>query len=181
MQLRYALPLLLFISLIALFIFGLQQDPSKVPSPLIDKPLPTFDLRQLQNAELSINNNEFAGQVSLLNVWASWCVSCRYEHPILVEYARKHRGKLYGLNYKDTRAEALAWLELHGDPYEKSAFDPDGRTGIDFGVYGVPETYVLDQQGIVRYKHIGPISQDDMDTLIVPLIEKLSLTKRKPG
>ncbi len=173
MQIRYALPLVLFALLVVLFIVGMQLDPRKVPSPLIDKPLPQFDLAQLHDADLTINNDSFSGEVVLVNVWASWCVSCRYEHPILMEYSRSGEVALYGMNYKDTRENALEWLKQYGDPYRTSAFDPLGRTGMDFGVYGVPETYVLDKEGVLRYKHIGPISQQDLDDTIVPLIKKL--------
>ena len=173
MQLRYLLPLLGFVGLVLLFVYGLQQDPSRVPSPLIDKPLPSFELSSLHQPETNISNSTLKGQVTLLNVWASWCVSCRYEHPILVASGRQHQLNLYGLNYKDKRDEALQWLADFGDPYRDSAFDPDGRTGIDFGVYGVPETYVLDDSGIVRYKHIGPITQEDMDQTILPLVRRL--------
>jgi len=173
MQLRYALPLLLFVSLIVLFLFGMQIDPRKVPSPLIDKPLPAFELSQLHDPELTLSNQSLAGDVALVNVWASWCVSCRYEHPLLVAFSRTGQVDIYGLNYKDTRENARQWLEQYGNPYRASAFDPLGRTGIDFGVYGVPETYVLDKNGIVRYKHIGPINQQDLDDTILPLIRKL--------
>jgi cytochrome c biogenesis protein CcmG/thiol:disulfide interchange protein DsbE len=173
MQLRYVLPLGLFVLLVVLFIYGMQLDPRKVPSPLIDKPLPAFELSQLHDSELTLSAEKLQGEVVLLNVWASWCVSCRYEHPILLAYASRGEVDVYGLNYKDTRKDALQWLEQYGDPYKISAFDPLGRTGIDFGVYGVPETYVLDKDGIIRYKHIGPISQGDLETIIEPLIKKL--------
>jgi cytochrome c biogenesis protein CcmG, thiol:disulfide interchange protein DsbE len=173
MQLRYVLPLLLFALLVVLFIFGMQIDPRRVPSPLIDKPLPAFELAQLHDPELMLSNQKLRGDVVLVNVWASWCVSCRYEHPLLLAFSREGDVDLYGLNYKDTRKDALQWLKQYGDPYKTSAFDPLGRTGIDFGVYGVPETYVLDKDGIVRYKHIGPISQGDLDDTILPLIKKL--------
>ncbi|MFT5351396.1 MAG: cytochrome c biogenesis protein CcmG/thiol:disulfide interchange protein DsbE, partial [Gammaproteobacteria bacterium] len=125
------------------------------------------------DSELTLSAEKLQGEVVLLNVWASWCVSCRYEHPILLAYASRGEVDVYGLNYKDTRKDALQWLEQYGDPYKISAFDPLGRTGIDFGVYGVPETYVLDKDGIIRYKHIGPISQGDLETIIEPLIKKL--------
>ena len=173
MQLRYALPLVLFVLLVVLFIFGMQIDPRKVPSPLIDKPLPQFDLSQLHDSSQRINNDKLLGEVVLINVWSSWCVSCRYEHPLLLAFSRSNDAALYGINYKDTREDALQWLQHYGDPYKLSAFDPLGRTGIDFGVYGVPETYVVDKEGIIRYKHIGPITQEDLDNTIVPLIEKL--------
>jgi len=173
MQIRYILPLLLFSLLVVLFIFGMRIDPRKVPSPLIGKPLPAFELAQLQHPELTLSEQSLHGEVVLVNVWASWCVSCRYEHPVLLAFSRQNHAKVYGLNYKDTRKDALQWLRQYGDPYEASAFDPQGRTGLDFGVYGVPETYVLDKDGIIRYKHIGPVSQEDLDERILPLIKKL--------
>lgn len=176
MQLRYALPLVLFVLLLVLFVFGLQMDPRKVPSPLIDKPLPEFELSQLHDSSATITNQKINGDVVLVNVWASWCVTCRYEHPVLLAFSRDSDVGLYGVNYKDTRENALQWLKQYGDPYSMSAFDPTGRTGLDFGVYAVPETYVLDKEGIVRYKHTGPISQQDMDDTIVPLINKLRST-----
>ena len=173
MQLRYVIPLLVFAGLVVLFVIGMQMDPRRVPSPLIGKPLPEFDLTQLHDQTRNLDNRKFLGEVVLINFWASWCVSCRYEHPILLEYARSGNASVYGMNYKDTREDALRWLSEYDNPYKLSAFDPQGRTGIDFGLYGVPETYVVDQQGIIRYKHIGPISQEDMDGKIVPLIEQL--------
>ena len=173
MQLRYVLPLLLFAMLVVLFIFGMQTDPRKIPSPLIDKPLPDFELSQLHNPDLMLNNKTLLGDVVLLNVWASWCISCRYEHPILMAYSKESEVDLYGLNYKDSREDALLWLENYGNPYKTSASDLDGRVGLDFGVYGAPETYVLDKDGIVRYKHIGPITQKDLDETIQPIIRKL--------
>lgn len=173
MQLRYLLPLALFVLLLVLFIYGMQVDPRKVPSPLIDKPLPAFELSMLHDESGVLNNESLHGSIVLVNVWASWCVSCRYEHPVLLAYARQGEVDIYGLNYKDTRDNALQWLAEFGNPYKASAFDPLGRTGLDFGVYGVPETYLLDERGIVRYKHIGPISQEDLDTIILPLVRKL--------
>ncbi len=173
MQLRYVLPLLIFAGLVVLFVIGMQMDPRRVPSPLIGKPLPEFDLTQLYDESQSLANSQFLGEVVLINFWASWCISCRYEHPILLEYARSGNASVYGMNYKDTRKDALEWLKQYENPYKLIAFDPEGRTGIDFGLYGVPETYVVDQKGIIRYKHIGPISREDMDKKIVPLVEEL--------
>ncbi|NKB36075.1 MAG: DsbE family thiol:disulfide interchange protein [Gammaproteobacteria bacterium] len=173
MQLRYVLPLLIFVGLVILFVVGMQMDPRRVPSPLIGKPLPEFDLAQLHDQTQSLDKSMFLGEVVLINFWASWCVSCRYEHPILLEYARSGNASIYGMNYKDTRSDALNWLKEYANPYRLSAFDPEGRTGIDFGLYGVPETYVVDQKGIIRYKHIGPISQEDMKNKIEPLVEEL--------
>ena len=175
-QTRYLLPLLLFVALIVLFIYGLGHDPRKLPSALIGKPLPEFELAQLYDVESTFSKKDLLGDVSLINVWASWCVSCRYEHPILLDFARSSEIVLYGLNYKDAREDALRWLQQYGDPYQLIAFDPLGRTAIDFGLYGVPETYVMDKDGIVRYKHVGPISEQDLNETILPLIKKLRTT-----
>jgi len=170
---RYSLPLLLFAGLVVLFIFGLQNDPRKVPSPFIDKPAPAFQLGTLHDENKIISIEDIKGKTSLINVWASWCVSCREEHPLLVNAAADNGLIIYGLNYKDKRIDALGWLNKLGNPYKESAYDQDGKVGIEYGVYGVPETFVLDKQGIIRYKHIGPIKQEDMETKILPLIKQL--------
>ena len=135
--------------------------------------MPAFSLPVLKDPEKILNADDLHGDVALLNVWASWCISCRYEHPILIDIARHKQVSIYGLNYKDTREEALRWLEDYGNPYVINAFDQKGKVGIDFGVYGVPETYVLDRDGVIRYKHIGPITQDVMDETILPLVKQL--------
>jgi cytochrome c biogenesis protein CcmG/thiol:disulfide interchange protein DsbE len=174
-MIRYTLPLVIFIALVFLFIFGLHNDPRRVPSPLIDKPVPVFELPLLHRPEITLRSEDLRGEVALINVWASWCVSCRYEHPLLVNLAQSSDLKIYGLNYKDERNEALMWLKQLGNPYVESIFDQQGRVGIDFGVYGVPETFILDQDGIIRYKHIGPISQEDLDKIILPLVQQLKV------
>ena len=148
-MIRYTLPLVIFIALVLLFIFGLHNDPRLIPSPLIDKPVPVFELPLLHRPELTLRSDELQGEVTLINVWASWCVSCRYEHPLLVNLAQTSDLKIYGLNYKDERNAALMWLKQLGNPYAESIFDQQGRVGIDFGVYGVPETFVVDQDGII--------------------------------
>ncbi len=175
-MIRYLLPLGLFIGLIILFVFGLQNDPRRVPSPLIGKPAPIFNLPTLESADVKLRLDDLKGKVSLINVWASWCAACRIEHPLLIDAANKNALNLYGLNYKDKREDARRWLHQLGDPYIKSAFDQSGKTGIDYGVYGVPETFVLDDAGIIRYKHIGPLSKQDMDDIILPLIKQLEAT-----
>lgn len=173
-MIRYLLPLGLFIGLIIIFIYGLQHDPRHVPSPLIDKPAPTFILPTLHSAENNIQLDDLKGKVSLINVWASWCVACRTEHPILVEATSNNNElNLYGLNYKDKRDDALQWLQQLGNPYIESAFDESGSIGIDYGVYGVPETFVLDKNGIIRYKHIGPVNKQQLETIILPLVKEL--------
>ena len=170
---RYFIPLIVFIVLIAFFRIGLNYDPHLVPSPLIDKPVPVFTLPNLRDTATTMSSADLRGQAVLLNVWASWCVECRNEHPVLMEFSQNLKMPVYGLNYKDTREEAIQWLDHYGDPYVQSAFDQSGRVGIDFGVYGVPETFVLDRNGIIRYKHIGPITQKTMEDIILPLLNKL--------
>lgn len=171
---RFLLPLSIFVILAGFLAYGLKLNPREVPSPLIDKPAPTFRVSQLQASDKTISPSDMAGKVWLLNVWASWCVSCRQEHPILIELARKNIVPIVGLNYKDQREAGIGWLREHGDPYLLSAFDLDGRVGIDFGVYGVPETFVIDKQGMIRYKHIGPVTIEALETKILPKIKELS-------
>jgi len=170
---RYLVPLAVFVVLVVLFRIGLEHDPHLVPSPLVDKPAPVFTLPDLRNTSASINLSALRGQAFLLNVWASWCVECRNEQPVLMELAQKRKVPIYGLNYKDNRAEAIQWLDHYGDPYVKSAFDQSGRVGIDFGVYGVPETFVVDREGIIRYKHIGPVTPEVVNDILLPLLSKL--------
>lgn len=173
MRLRLLLPLLVFGLLVVLLGKGLVLNPSEVPSPLIDKAAPDFNLPRLHDPAAVISNKDMAGKVWMLNVWASWCVSCRQEHPLLVDLARRGIVPIYGLNYKDTREEAITWLQRLGNPYLESAFDADGRVGMDYGVYGVPETYVIDAQGMIRYKQIGPVNADVLQDKILPLIQEL--------
>jgi cytochrome c biogenesis protein CcmG, thiol:disulfide interchange protein DsbE len=153
---------------------GLTRDPHEVPSPFIDKPAPAFRLDQLHDATASFNPADMKGKVWLLNVWASWCVSCRVEHPLLVDMSKKQLVPIVGLNYKDKRDEGLQWLMRFGNPYSLSAFDVDGRVGIDYGVYGVPETFVIDKQGVIRYKQIGPITPEALEKTLLPLIRRLN-------
>ena len=170
---RYLLPLGIFGALVALLFVGLGLNPREVPSPLINKPAPAFSLPQLQDAGKNLSRQDLLGKVYLFNVWASWCVSCRDEQPVLTQFARSKQVELYGLNYKDQRDDAQRWLRMFGNPYIASAFDADGRVGIDWGVYGVPETFVVDRSGVIRYKHIGPVTQNDLDTKIMPVVRKL--------
>ena len=152
---------------------GLSINPREVPSPLIGKPAPAFDLPTLGSAPARMSNVDLQGRVTLLNVWASWCVSCRVEHPLLVDLARSTKVFIVGLNYKDEPAAARKWLGALGDPYAHSIVDQDGRLGIDWGVYGVPETFVVDQAGVIRLKHIGPLTPADLTDKILPLIRQL--------
>lgn len=170
---RYLVPLGIFVVLAAFLYKGLSLDPKAVPSPLVGKPAPAFQLAELENEALTIGNKDFLGKVSLLNVWATWCVSCRAEHEVLMRLARTGEVDIYGLNYKDGRPEAQRWLKMYGNPYVANAFDADGRVGIDWGVYGTPETFLIDQEGVVRYKHVGPISEQDLSTVLLPKIREL--------
>ena len=170
---RYLLPLIVFAVLVGFLAVGLKLDPREVPSPLIDKPAPAFSLPRLDAPEQQMALGDLKGKVWLLNVWASWCVACRIEHPVLVDLAKSGTVPIYGLNYKDKRDDALAWLAKHGDPYLVSLSDTQGLVGIDFGVYGVPETFVIDKQGVIRMKHIGPVTPEVLRDDILPLVRKL--------
>jgi len=161
-----------FVALIVLLAVGLTRNPREVPSPLVGKAAPAFELPRLGGGA-RFSPADMRGKVWLLNVWASWCVSCRDEHPVLVDFAKTKRAPLVGLNYKDQRDDALKWLARFGDPYQFSVVDADGRIGIDYGVYGVPETYVIDRAGVIRYKQIGPVTADVLQATILPLIVKL--------
>jgi len=171
---RFLLPLGIFLALAVFLGLGLRLDPREVPSPLIDKPAPAFALPTLADASQTLRKEDMLGKVWMLNVWASWCVACRQEHPVLIEFARRQVVPIYGLNYKDERANGQRWLQAGGDPYVASLFDYDGRTGIDYGVYGVPETFVIDKSGVIRYKHIGPITPDVLQQKIEPLLRQLN-------
>ncbi len=171
---RFLIPLAVFVVLVVFLAMGLTLNPRDVPSPLKDKPAPAFTLPQLAAADKSFAPADMKGKVWLLNVWASWCVSCRQEHPLLVAFAKEGKVPVVGLNYKDQLADAKNWLAKFGDPYVLSAVDADGRVGIDYGVYGVPETYVIDKAGMIRMKHTGPITPESLKTQILPLIAELS-------
>lgn len=171
---RFLIPLALFLVLAGFLFVGLGLDPREVPSPLVGKPAPAFQAVALARPEVRIKRDDLLGKVWLLNVWASWCGACRDEHPVLVEYARRGGLPVYGLNYKDKREDGLAWLKQFGNPYADSMFDPEGRIGIDYGVYGVPETFVIDKAGIIRYKHIGPITPEVLRNKLEPLLSKLN-------
>jgi cytochrome c biogenesis protein CcmG/thiol:disulfide interchange protein DsbE len=171
---RFLLPLGIFAALVALLAAGLTLNPREVPSPLIGKPAPAFELPLLQQSGKSFSPREMQGKVWVLNVWASWCAACREEHPVLADFAKSGAAPLYGLNYKDKREDAIAWLGRYGDPYAASIVDVDGRVGIDYGVYGVPETYVIDKAGVIRYKRIGPVTPAILKDKIVPLIMELN-------
>ena len=170
---RLLLPLVIFATLLIFLWLGLSLDPREVPSPLIGKPAPSFALATLNEPAKTLTRDDMMGQVWLLNVWASWCVSCRVEHPLLMQLARSNTVPVVGLDYKDKPEEGRAWLEQNGNPYRVSIVDRDGRVGIDFGVYGVPETFVVDKQGVIRYKQIGPVTAESLDKQILPLVREL--------
>jgi len=171
---RFFIPLALFVALLVFLAIGLTRDPRDVPSPLVGKPAPAFTLPQLHDPAKNFSTADMKGRVWLLNVWASWCVSCREEHPLLVEFAKSGAAPIVGLDYKDGNEDGKAWLARFGNPYTFAVVDADGRVGIDYGVYGVPETYVIDQAGIIRMKHTGPITPEALKTQILPLIADLS-------
>jgi len=172
-MMRFIWPFVIFIILTGFLFVGLNLNPREVPSPLIGKPAPAFVLPQLKMPGKKFSPSDMQGQVWLLNAWASWCVACEAEHPVLMELAKLNIVPIYGLDYKDKREAALAVLEQRGDPYVLAISDIEGRTGIDYGVYGVPETYVIDKQGVIRYKQIGPITTENLQEKILPLIAEL--------
>lgn len=193
MKAKFLVPLILFLVLVGFLMVGLGLNPREVPSPLIDKPAPAFRLARLDQPEQQFSLDEMRGQVWLLNVWASWCITCRQEHPVLVDLARSGIVPIIGLNYKEVRGDnaidarnmplnvetgmaierAQTWLNRHGNPYTLSVLDIDGRVGIDFGVYGVPETFLIDQNGRIRYKHTGAVDPTVLREILVPKIEEL--------
>ena len=171
---RYIVPVAIFSVLIAVLAIGLKLDPRYVPSPLIDKPAPEFNLATLDDPKLQVTKQTFVGRVLVLNVWASWCSACREEHPLLVELAKLRAADIVGLNYKDTRDDAHRWLTERGNPYRLNIYDPEGKLGLDLGVYGVPETFIVDGLGIIRHKQVGPLTPEIWEQQIAPLLKKLS-------
>ena len=191
---RFLWPLIGFVVLVVLLAVGLNLNPRDVPSPLVGKPAPLFSLLKIDSPEQNFSPKDMLGKVWLLNVWSSWCVSCRQEHPVLVDMAKSKSVTLVGLNYKEVRGDgdidmdkitadtekkmaierANGWLRKHGNPYLLSVLDLDGRVGIDYGVYGVPETYIIDTTGVIRMKHTGPISPDIFSGKILPLVAELT-------
>lgn len=173
MWLRLALPLGVFLLLVGLLYAGLERDPSVVPSPLIGKPAPAFALPALHEPGRTVSSDDLAGRAYLLNVWASWCPPCRDEHPVINGLAESGAIPVYGLNYKDRREDALRWLRRYGDSYADILHDPEGRLGLDLGVYKVPETFIIGPDGVIRYKHIGPLTDETVQREILPLVARL--------
>ena len=173
-MLRYSIPLGIFLLLVAFLAFGLRRDPNTLPSALINKPAPAFTLPQLKDPTKSFSAEEMRGRVWLLNVWASWCIGCREEHESLLKYAESGVVPIYGLNYQDKTEDALGWLNDLGNHYVLSAVDADGRVAIDYGVYGAPETYLIDQNGTIRYKQVGPLVPEIWEEKFLPLIQELN-------
>ena len=171
---RFLLPLGIFLTLVFFLAAGLHLDPHEVPSPLIGKPAPGFALTRLDDPGQTIRRDDMLGKVWMLNVWASWCVACREEQPLMVEFSRQKLLPIFGLDYKDERSAAAKWLASFGNPYDASLFDQDGRVGIDFGVYGVPETFIIDRQGVIRFKQIGPVTPEVIRDQIEPLVWQLN-------
>lgn len=167
------IPLGFFIVLVIFLAIGLTRDPHEIPSPLIGKPAPSFLAPMLHTPEQQFSAKDMLGQVWLLNTWASWCVACRQEHPILMEFAKTKTLPIIGLDYKDKDTDGLKWLARYGNPYDKAIADRDGRIGIDFGVYGVPESFLIDKAGVIRYKQIGPVTDEALREKILPLIREL--------
>ena len=167
------IPLIIFGVLVIFLAIGLTRDPREIPSPLINKPAPAFTAPVLGSEGLQFSNKDMLGKVWLLNTWASWCVACQQEHPILVKFAKTKTIPIIGLDYKDKEADGLKWLARYGNPYDVTISDKDGRIGIDFGVYGVPESFLIDKEGIIRYKQIGPITDEALRDEIIPLIREL--------
>ncbi len=172
-RLKYFVPLLIFVA-VGVFLFrGLTLDPSALPSALIGKPLPPFSLATVADKNRLITQADLTGRVSLINVWATWCISCRVEHPHLVRIAQQFDIPIYGINYKDDNAKALEWLRQFHDPYEFSIADTDGRLGLDLGVYGAPETYVIDRHGVIRHKRVGVVDMNVWQNEIKPIVDQL--------
>lgn len=172
--LRCVIPLFIFTALLLFFWRGLHLDPHQLPSALLNQPAPTFDLVTLENPQQHLTQKTFLGQVSLLHVWATWCETCQQEHPLLMDLARQQTIPIYAFDYKDNTAAAKKWLSQYGNPYRAIGFDHNGNVSIDWGVYGTPETFVIDRQGVIRYKVIGPLTRAVWQQSIAPLLKQLA-------
>ncbi len=167
------IPVALFGVLLVFFAIGLTRDPQALPSEMIDRQMPEFGLSELHIEEATVSHWDMRGKITLLNVFGSWCVACVVEHPTLMKIAQRGDVQLMGVNWRDTRVDAIAWLERHGDPYAKIAFDDESSLAIDLGVTGAPETFIIDPTGRIRYKHVGMITDDVFDEIILPVIKHL--------
>lgn len=167
------IPVILFLGLAIALGLGLSRNPQEIPSALIDKPIPAFTLPPVQGRTLGLASADLGGEISLVNVFASWCVACRAEHPLLMRLEADRAVPIHGLNYKDAPADAARWLDTLGDPYTRTGSDRDGRVAIDWGVYGVPETFVVSAGGRIAYKHIGPLTEKALDEIVLPLVRRL--------
>ena len=168
---RFAIPIVVFLLLVVIFSFGLFNDPRELPSPFLGQQAPAFEVESLTEPGVMVGSADYAGKMALVNVWATWCGGCRQEHGFLMQLARSGAIPIYGINWRDERQEALRWLKQLGDPYQYSAYDADGRVGIDWGVYGAPETFLISPEGIVLHKHLGPLDAAIWQKDFVPLIE----------
>lgn len=171
---RYYLPLVLLAAVGGLFWYGLSLNPALVPSPLIGKPAPAFELSRLDDPARTLTQAALEGEVTMVHVWATWCVSCRAEHPLIMELSRRGLVPIVGLNYRDDRGAALRWLRTLGDPYAYTLFDGAGNVAIDWGVYGTPETFIVDRDGVIRFKHVGPLTRELVEAELVPLLARLA-------
>ncbi len=172
-RLLFMLPALAFGGVAAALVAGLGRDPRVVPSALVGRPVPRFALPPVQGRTLGLSSDNLVGEVALVNVFASWCTACLEEHPIFMRLRRERVVPVHGLNYKDAPADAAAWLDKHGDPYRRTGADRDGRVGIEWGVYGVPETYVIGRDGRIHHRQVGPLSEEIVTKTLMPLIEGL--------
>ena len=171
---RFVIPLAIFAVLLAFLGIGLRLKPQEIPSPFIDKPAPAFSLKRLEQEQTSFSPQDMQGKVWLLNVWASWCTSCRAEHPVLLDFAQQGIAPVVGLNYMDAREDGRTWLDRHGNPYQLSVVDADGKVGTNYGVYGVPETFVIDKRGVIRLKLAGALTPEIIRDKLIPLIQELN-------
>lgn len=175
---RYIALIAVFAIMIGIFAAGLGRDPRKLPSPLIDNPAPEYELPRLRDPMATTGSKDYAGKTALVNVWATWCVGCRQEHEYLMELSRRNEVPIYGIDWRDQRSEAIQWLEELGDPYVASGYDADGRVGIDWGVYGAPETFLVSPDGNVLYKHVGPMDETVWQREFLPRIKTQSEASR---
>ncbi|MBR9728712.1 DsbE family thiol:disulfide interchange protein [Shewanella intestini] len=175
------IPLILFLGMGIFLYQGLFLNPQELDSALEGKPIPTFKLEKLENADKIITNEDLTGHVSVLNVWATWCPACKYEHPYMMTLARQNIMPIYGINYRDDRDAAIRELKREGNPYTKNIYDVDGRLGLDLGVYGAPETFIVDHNGIIRFRYAGPVDHQIWSEILYPKVKQLQDEEKKEG